>query len=417
MKELNDMVKEILDYLKDYPERPGRTEFLARLEEVYTSEDRLYWELKNDDREKCRNEEERKKQHLGNKKQRKSEQASGSKENIRRVEVFDLSEGDDDMTVIDELMEWYLGEEVERVRMINDGHHERDWCEPVEVCLDSVADCHVLPLSFYSEELGTTELPELRMIITDAQGNAIRTTETRASITFEFQKENGRTLKVIDSAVFGEVTQPLFAVGKLYKTGWGMEPYDSERAFLVKGNTRIPIGFHRNSTMTDVRIYRAEAKPEVQVEGKVRVSNKSELHVGFKDCLDREKWHEGWFFLPDGRPARFDWSLQGTYDPTPEVSLEMFPYRTTLLCPCQGDTILWDDVEMFTCAEEWKNFEYIEFDKISDAVITILERKPQEISRYFKMKKEKPKTVEPEPPREEPSSSVDKPKKTMEVDE
>ena len=35
MKELNDMVKEILDYLKDYPERPGRTEFLERLEEVY----------------------------------------------------------------------------------------------------------------------------------------------------------------------------------------------------------------------------------------------------------------------------------------------------------------------------------------------------------------------------------------------
>ena len=72
---------------------------------------------------------------------------------------------------------------------------------------------------------------------------------------------------------------------------------------------------------------------------------------------------------------------------------------------------------MFTCAEEWKNFEYIEFDQISDAVITILERKPQEISRYFNMKKEKLKTVEPEPPREEPSSSADKPRTTMEVDE
>ena len=220
-------------------------------------------------------------------------------------------------------MEWYLGEEVERVRMVNDGHHERDWYEPVEVCLDSGADCHVLPLSFHIEELGTTELPELRMMITDAQGNAVRTTETRASITFEFQKENGRTLKVIDSAVFGEVTQPLFAVGKLYRAGWGMEPHDSERAFLVQGNTRVPIGFHRSSTMTDVRVYRAEAKPEVQVEVKVRVSNKSELHVGLKECFDREKWHEGWFFLPDGRPARFDWSLQRTYDPTPDVSLEI----------------------------------------------------------------------------------------------
>ena len=113
------------------------------------------------------------------------------------------------------------------------------------------ADCHVIPLSFYSEELGTTELPELRMMITNAQGNAIRTTETRANITFESQKENGRTLKVIDSCVFGEVTQPLFAVGKLWKTGWGMEPYSHEKAFLVKGNSRIPISFHRNSTMTE----------------------------------------------------------------------------------------------------------------------------------------------------------------------
>ena len=62
------------------------------------------------------------------------------------------------------------------------------------------------------------------MIISDAQGNSIRTTETRGNITFGFQKENGKTVKVIDSAVFGEVTQPLFAVGKRWKTGWGIEP-------------------------------------------------------------------------------------------------------------------------------------------------------------------------------------------------
>ena len=42
---------------------------------------------------------------MENKKQRKSEQASGSKERVRRVEVVDISEGDDEMMVIDELME------------------------------------------------------------------------------------------------------------------------------------------------------------------------------------------------------------------------------------------------------------------------------------------------------------------------
>ena len=100
----------------------------------------------------------------------------------------------------------------------------------VEVVLDSGADCHVLPMSYYDESLGTPAFPALRMVISDAQGNAIRTTECRANITFEFQKDDGKVVKVRDSAVFGDVTQPLFAVGKLWKTGWGMEPQDSYTA-------------------------------------------------------------------------------------------------------------------------------------------------------------------------------------------
>ena len=292
---------------------------------------------------------------------RKKAKSSGSNDEVRRVEVFDISDGDDEMMVIDELMEWYLGEDVERVRTLNDQQYERDWYEPVEVCLDSGADCHVLPLSFYSEELGTTELPELRMMITDAQGNAIRTTRTRANITFEFQKENGRTSKVIDSCAFGEVTQPLFAVGKLWKTGWGTEPYSSEKAVLVEGNSRIPTGFHRNSTMTEVRIYRAEARPEVVVSG-IRVANRVEIKEGLRDCLGRKKWTEGWFFLPDGPPARFDWSMKTTYDPT-EDGME-FPYRTVFCGPCRGEEIIWSEMEMFSCVEEWKGFEVMEFEKI-----------------------------------------------------
>ena len=323
--------------------------------------------------------------------------------------MFDISEGDDEMTVIDELMEWYLGEDVDRVRMVNDPRYEREWYEPVEVCLDSGADCRVLPLSFYSEELGTTELPELRMMITDAQGNAIRTTETRANITFEFQKENGRTLKVIDSCVFGEVTQPLFAVGKLWKTGWGMEPYSHEKAFLVKGNSRIPISFHRNSTMTEVRIYRAEAR-SVQEENVKRTVKRVEIREGLKECLDREKWTDGWFFLPDGRPARFDWSTRTTYDPT-EDSME-FPYRTVFYGPCSGDEILWSEMEMFSRAEEWQGFEVMEFEKVEDVVITIMERTPQEVSRYiYERQREQEKKSQ-----EEASSSSDAKKDKVEID-
>ena len=201
--------------------------------------------------------------------------------------MYDISEGDDEMTVIDDLMEWYLGEDVDRVRMVNDRQYERDWYEPVEVCLDSGADCHVLPLSFYSEELGTTELPELRMMITDAQGNAIRTTETRANITFEFQKENGKTLKVIDSCVFGEVTQPTVCSRKTVEDWMGNGALQSRKSISRERQFEDSDNISRNSTMTEVRIYRAEAKG-VQEELVKKTLKRVKMRVGLKECLDRE---------------------------------------------------------------------------------------------------------------------------------
>ena len=404
VKDQNDLVKEVLEFLKDYPDRAIRQEFLGDLEYIYGEDDQDWREMRREKEKRKKETRERKEAEEAAKKR-----SRGSKDKVRRLEVFDISEGDDEMIVIDDLMEWYLGEDVDRVRMVNDRQYERDWYEPVEVCLDSGADCHVLPLSFFSEELGTTELPELRMMITDAQGNAIRTTETRANITFEFQKENGKTLKVIDSCVFGEVTQPLFAVGKLWKTGWGMEPHSHEKAFLVKGNSRIPITFHRNSTMTEVRIYRAEARV-VQEETVEKTLKRIRMREGLKECLDREKWTDGWFFLPDGRPARFDWSMKTTYDPT-EDALD-FPRRTVFYGQCSGDEILWDELETFSCAEEWQGFEVMEFEKVEDVVITTMERKPQEVSRYIHEPEKRPK----EKPQEEKASGSDGKKDRMEVD-
>ena len=59
------------------------------------------------------------------------------------------------------------------VEIPSPGHHIRAvsarYSEPlVEVVLDSGADCHVLPLSYYSEDLGTVEFPAPRMVIQDA---------------------------------------------------------------------------------------------------------------------------------------------------------------------------------------------------------------------------------------------------------
>ena len=99
-----------------------------------------------------------------------------------------------------------------------------------------------------------------------------------------------------------------------------------------------------------------------------------------------------------------------TYDPT-EDGME-FPYRTVFYGPCSGDEILWSEMEMFARAEEWQGFEVMEFEKVEDVVITILERTPQEVSRYVhERKKEKDK----KPQEEEPRSSGSK-KGKMEVD-
>ena len=67
---------------------------------------------------------------------------------------------------------------------------------------------------------------------------------------------------------------------------------------------------------------------------------------------------------------------------------------------------------MFSCAEEWKGFEVMEFEKIEDVVVMIMERKPQEVSRYIHQRK---KENEKKPQEEASSSSGDK-KDKMDVD-
>ena len=163
------------------------------------------------------------------------------------------------------------------------------YSELVEVVLDSGADFHVLPLAYYSEDFGMVEFPALRMVIQDAQGNRIRTTETRANITLEFQRTDGRVIKVRDSAVFGDVTQPLFVCsGKALESRMGA--CDEWNAYLKKGSARVPVRFVRNSTVTELKIYRAQVKAAEEV--KVR---KLTLMKQMQDDLETMKCHEGWF--------------------------------------------------------------------------------------------------------------------------
>eukprot|EP00439_Symbiodinium_sp_Y106_P021787 s6022_g2.t1 len=237
------------------------------------------------------------------------------------------------------------------------------------------------------DEDAEKEKDEAKLVIRDAQGNAIKTTEQRANITFEFQKADGKVMKVRDSAVFGDVTRPLFAVGKLWKCGWGIEPKNAYSAYLKKAKTMIPIRFVRNSTVTDLRIYRAEAKNEGEKEEKkVR---KLTVTKEIEEDLEGMKYEEGWMYLRSGKPVRIDWDTKYTYNPRKD-DIKAFKYRTTLLTTYDGDTVKWNELEFFECAEEWNGRERererveITSDKPWSPVVTIMERKPCGMEEYGK---------------------------------
>ena len=106
-----------------------------------------------------------------------------------------------------------------------------------EVVLDSEADCHVLPMS-WSHDVGETS--RMEYLLKDAQGNVIPTCPVRQNVVFEFTKENGKKLRIVDVAACGNVTQPLFAVGKMWKLGWSTVREDGS-LWLKKSGVRVPI--------------------------------------------------------------------------------------------------------------------------------------------------------------------------------
>ena len=89
----------------------------------------------------------------------------------------------------------------------------------------------------------------------------------------------------------------------------------------------MPVRFVRNSTVTDLKIYRAQVKVIKEDEPQVR---KLTLIKQMEDDFETMKYHEGWFFMSDGKPARFDWDKNKTYDPTND-EVKAFKYRTTLV--------------------------------------------------------------------------------------
>ena len=67
-----------------------------------------------------------------------------------------------------------------------------------------------------------------------------------------------------------------------------------------------------------------------------------------KEDIENGKYEEGWFYLSDGRPVRIDWDVNTTY------SLKSFRYRTTLRTRYEEEQIVWEEMEFYECAEEWR---------------------------------------------------------------
>ncbi|CAE7235380.1 unnamed protein product [Symbiodinium sp. CCMP2592] len=98
--------------------------------------------------------------------------------------------------------------------------------------------------------------------------------------------------------------------------GWGTVNEDG-RLWLKKGSVRIPIYFKR-------------------------------LERELKNELKSKEDEDGWFVLNDGTPARFDWFMGKTFDPTGKMKRS-------------GERVLnevdWKSMDFFECTEIWKAYQ------------------------------------------------------------
>ena len=127
-----------------------------------------------------------------------------------------------------------------------------------------------------------------------------------------------------------------------------------------------------------------------------------------QDDLEAMKYHEGWFFMSDGKPARFDWDRKTTCDPTGDA-VATFKYRTTLVTRYVGEEINWNELEFLECAEEWKGSEEVQIDlaKENSVIITILERKSVGLDEYGDYERPKKKRREVQGEQEEKEKDVE----------
>ncbi|CAE7037369.1 GIP [Symbiodinium natans] len=99
-----------------------------------------------------------------------------------------------------------------------------------------------------------------------------------------------------------------------------------------------------------------------------------------KDDIENGKYEEGWFYLTDGRPVRIDWDVNTTYSLGRDEG-KAFNYRTALRTRYEEEQIVWEEMEFYECAEEWRDKgTMVIVPEIEKAVvITIMERFPRSV--------------------------------------
>ena len=136
------------------------------------------------------------------------------------------------------------------------GEVSRVGAECIEIVVDSLADESCLPANFQlvGESMGSDGPGFL-----DAQGKELHIHDRR-TLVLELPTVSGEVKRFRETCLISSVSSPLFAVGKLYKLGWGLF-WEGDQFMLGKQgspSTYIPVYFKHNSLVAMGHVRRAQ---------------------------------------------------------------------------------------------------------------------------------------------------------------
>ena len=243
--------------------------------------------------------------------------------------------------------------------------------QPVEVILDSGADCTVLPAEIYGG-VGSLSLQGNMSVLLDAQGNRIAGGEERVQVCFQIRDEDGAIIEFKDNVVLAHVQQPLFCLGKLMKRQWKPECDEFGRWTMRRGEACFPLHWSRNSLATYMTISRVTDEspedPSPPAGPSPPDAMRVQMIIEIPDELECHSHEPGWSMDAFGRLVHLGLNMDRTCNASLRFSPRDWPHRSTLL---------WREgkkYEIFECGELWSGDIQMEFEEGSQKVITVLSK-------------------------------------------